>query len=285
MGGAVKAVVEKRLDDATTVDGPNRTMMRAITPFWAAASDLYFRAEFDGWEKLPKEPSLLVSVHAGAALTIDAWVFIYGWYRRFGTDRILHGTAHDVLMTAPVLGDYFKASGVIPASRQGVSAALEANHDVIVWPGGEKDSMRNWSRRDEVVLGGRRGFVKQAIASGVPIVPVATSGGADSVFVLSEGRWIASVLDKVGGLAGKVRSATFPIVAGPPFGLAIETLPIHFPLPTKLRYEILDPIEVDPDPKRLDDDEYVDGVYDQVQWELQDGVDRLAARRRFPIFG
>ena len=285
MGGAVKAVVEERLDSATTVSGPNRTMMRAMMPFWAVASDLYFRAEFEGWEKLPKEPSLLVSVHAGAALTIDAWVFVYSWYRRFGEERILHGTAHDVLMTAPVLGDYFKASGVIPASREGVTAALDCGHDVIVWPGGEQDSMRSWRRRDEVVLGGRRGFVKQAINSGVPIVPVATSGGGDSVFVLSEGRWLASALDKVSGMKEKLRAVTLPIVAGPPFGLAVETLPMHLPMPAKLRYEILDPIRLDHDPERVEDDDYVDSVYDEVEWALQDGVKRLAGRRRFPIFG
>lgn len=285
MGGAAKAVVQKRLDSATTVSGPNRTVMRAVMPFWGLAADRYFRAEFDGWERLPKGPSLLVSVHAGAALTIDAWVFVYAWYRRFGEERILHGTAHDVLMTAPLLGDYFKASGVIPASREGVTSALECGHDVIVWPGGEKDSMRNWRRRDEVVLGGRRGFVKQAINSGVPIVPVATVGGSDSVFVLSEGRWLANALDKVSGIKGKLRAATMPIVAGPPFGLAIETLPMHLPMPTKLRYEILDPIVVDNDPKRLDDDDYVDGIYDEVEYALQDGVSRLAERRRFPIFG
>jgi 1-acyl-sn-glycerol-3-phosphate acyltransferase len=281
----VERAVEARLERATTVEGPNRTLMKVIGPFWALASDRYFRAEFEGWERLPDRPSLLVSVHAGAALTIDAWVFVYGWYRRFGEDRILHGTAHDVLMTAPLLGDYFKASGVIPASRKGVTAALEAGHDVIVWPGGEQDSMRHWSRRNEVVLAGRRGFVKQAINSGVPIVPVATVGGGDSVFVLSEGRWLASALDKVGGLASKLRAATLPIVAGLPFGIAPEILPSHIPLPTKLKYEILEPIEVSDDPARADDDAYVDEQYEAVETALQGAVDRLAEERRLPVVG
>lgn len=284
MDNPVKTVVEERLDAATTVDGPNRTLMRAIKPFWDLAADHYFRAEFEGWERLPKQPCLLVSVHAGAALTIDAWVFVHGWYRRFGEERILHGTAHDVLMTAPVLGDYFKAAGVIPASREGVTSALDCGHDVIVWPGGEQDSMRSWRRRDEVVLAGRRGFVKQAISSGVPIVPVATAGGADSVFVLSEGRWLASALDKVSGLKDKLRAVTLPIVAGPPFGVAIEALPMHLPLPAKLRYELLDPVEVDHDPARMDDDDYVDARYREVERALQDGVHRLAGRRRLPVF-
>jgi 1-acyl-sn-glycerol-3-phosphate acyltransferase len=256
--------------------------MKTIMPFWGAASDYYFRTEIEGWERLPDEPCLLVSVHAGAALTIDAWILVYEWYRRFGDDRILHGTAHDVLMTAPLLGDYFKALGVIPASREGVSAALDCGHDVIVWPGGEEDSMRNWRRRDEVVLAGRRGFVKQAINSGVPIVPVATSGGGDSAFVLTEGRWLASAVDKLGGLASKLRASTLPILAAPPFGITPEILPAHFPLPAKLRYEILDPVEVDGD---VEDDDYVDGKFREVEQALQEGVDRLAGRRRFPIFG
>ena len=55
---------------------------------------------------------------------MDAWTFVYDWWRRFGTERVLHPTAHDVLMAAPGLGDYFRQVGVIPASRQGVTAAL-----------------------------------------------------------------------------------------------------------------------------------------------------------------
>ena len=50
-------------------------------------------------------PSLLVGVHAGATLTMDAWMLVYAWWRRFGAERILHGTAHDVLLALPALGE------------------------------------------------------------------------------------------------------------------------------------------------------------------------------------
>ena len=147
---------------------------------------------------------------------MDAWTFVFDWWRRFGTERVLHATAHDVLMAAPGLGDYFRQTGVIPASRQGVSAALSAGCDVVIWPGGDVDAMRNWRRRDEAVLGGRMGFVRTAIRSGVPIVPVATVGGHDTAFVLSEGRWIANGLDRVSGLKTKLRGSRLPIVLGLP---------------------------------------------------------------------
>ena len=41
---------------------------------------------------------------------------------RYVLDRlILHGTAHDVLMAAPGLGDYFRLLGVLPASRESLT--------------------------------------------------------------------------------------------------------------------------------------------------------------------
>ena len=165
--------------------------MRAQMPLWNLLMDHYFRMEIDGWDRLPAEPSLLIGVHSGGSLTMDAWTVALQWYRRFGNERILHGTAHDLLMAAPGLGDYFRASAVIPPTVTAMKAAFEVGHDVVLWPGGEQDAMRNWRKRDKAVLAGRKGFVRFALRQQVPIVPVATVGGHDTVFVLSEGRFLA----------------------------------------------------------------------------------------------
>jgi 1-acyl-sn-glycerol-3-phosphate acyltransferase len=285
--GGIQGLIGKRVAAATehALDGPNQTLLRAQKPVWDALCKYYFRLETSGWERLPAETSLLIGVHSGGALTMDAWTFVFQWWRRFGTERVLHPTAHDVLMAAPGIGDYFRQCGVIPASRPGVSAALRSGRDVIIWPGGDVDAMRNWRKRDQAVLGGRKGFVRQAIRSGVPIVPVASVGGHDTAFVLSEGRWIANGLDRVSGLKRKLRGTRMPIVLGIPFGLTIETIPTHLPLPAKIRTELLDPIHVDRDPERVNDGEYVDSVYLEVKSAIQDAMDRLAKQRRFPIFG
>jgi 1-acyl-sn-glycerol-3-phosphate acyltransferase len=267
---------------AATVREPNDQFMRYVqNPIWNFLCDHYFRLDIDGWHRIPDETSLLIGIHSGGSLTMDAWTLVHSWYRHFEGRRILHGTAHDLLMGAPLLGDYFKAVGVIAASRQGVTTALAAGHDVIVWPGGEQDAMRNWRHRDKAILAGRKGFVRQAIRSGVPIVPVATVGGHDTVFVLSEGRFLA----RWSGLGKRLRGATMPIVAGFPLPLAVEILPAHLPLPAKIRTEFLDPIPVDSDPERADDTEYVDAIYNEVQSAIQAGMDRLAKRRSFPILG
>ena len=285
--GGIEGLIGKRVAAATehALEGPNQRLMRAQKPVWDALCKYYFRLETSGWERLPEQTSLLIGNHSGGSLTMDAWTFVYAWWRRFGAERVLHGTAHDVLMAAPGLGDYFRQVGVIPASRGGVSAALSAGRDVVIWPGGEVDAMRNWRRRDEAVLGGRTGFVRQAIRSGVPIVPVASIGAHDTAFVLSEGRWIANGLDRVSGLKKKLRGTRLPIVLGVPFGVTIETIPTHLPLPAKIRTELLDPIHLDKDRERVNDREYVNSIYAQVLSAIQDGMDRLAEQRRFPIFG
>jgi 1-acyl-sn-glycerol-3-phosphate acyltransferase len=285
--GGIQGLIGRRVAAATehALDGPNQGLLRAQKPVWDRLCKYYFRLETSGWDRLPEETSLLIGNHSGGSLTMDAWTFVFDWWRRFGTERVLHPTAHDVLMAAPGLGDYFRQCGVIPASRQGVGAALDAGCDVIIWPGGDVDAMRNWRRRDEAVLGGRKGFVRQAIRSGVPIVPVASIGGHDTAFVLSEGRWIANGLDRVSGLKQKLRGTRLPIVLGIPFGVTIETIPTHLPLPAKIRTEVLDPIHVDTDPERVNDRDYVNSVYVEVKSAIQAGMDRLATQRRFPIFG
>ena len=60
---------------------------------------------------------------------------------------------------------------------------------------------------------------------------------------------------------------------------------MHLPLPAKIRTEFLDPIELDPDPEKAGDRQYVDAMYREVESAIQAGMDRLAKRRSFPIFG
>lgn len=263
------------------VEGPNPRLMEGQRHFWNFMMDHYFRMEMNGWERLPNDPSLLIGIHSGGSLTMDAWTVLFQWWRRFGEERTLHGTAHDVLMASPGLGDYFRALGALPPTVTAMKTAFEAGHDVVLWPGGEVDAMRTWRKRDEAVLGGRQGFVRFALRQQVPIVPIATVGGHDTVFVLSEGRFLA----KHTGLGKRLRASTLPIISGFPFPLAVEVLPMHLPLPAKIRTELLEPFHLDPDPEKANDAAYVDEIYREVEAAIQAGMKRLAARRSFPIFG
>jgi 1-acyl-sn-glycerol-3-phosphate acyltransferase len=262
------------------LEGPDWGFFEKQKYLWNPLMDYWFRMEMEGWDNLPEPPALLVGIHSGAPFVWDAWTIGAQWWRHFGDSRPLHGTAHDMLMATPLIGSYFRKMGVLPAAPDSISAALAAGRDVALWPGGERDSLRPWTQRDEATLAGRRGFIKLAIRAGVPIVPISTVGGPDSMPVLARGRRLAKALqlDKV------ARLKLFPIALQVPWGISPALLP-EIPLPTKIRTAFQPPVELKGDPDRAEDDEYVERKYQEVCASIQAGMDTLARRRRLPLFG
>jgi 1-acyl-sn-glycerol-3-phosphate acyltransferase len=260
--------------------GQDEATMQRQKFLWNALVDYWFRMEMDGWDNLPESPVLLVGIHSGAPFVWDAWTVGVQWWRRFGQERPLHGTAHDALMAIPVIGRYFRAMGVLPAAPDSIATALADGRDVAVWPGGEVDSLRPWRERDRANLAGRKGFVKMAIRAGVPIVPIATVGGADAMPVLMRGDGLSRALrlDKM------LRLKVFPLAISLPWGIAPAALP-QLPLPAKIRTRFMPAVEVDTDPDRAEDGTYVDQVYGEVQASIQRGMDALARKRALPLFG
>jgi 1-acyl-sn-glycerol-3-phosphate acyltransferase len=262
------------------LEGPDWRFLELQKYLWNPLMDFWFRMEVDGWEHIPEPPALLVGIHSGAPFVWDAWTVGVQWWRHFGRTRPLHGTAHDALMAMPLVGGYFRKMGVLPAAPDSITAALAAGRDVALWPGGERDSLRPWTKRDEAILAGRMGFVRLAIRTCVPIVPISTIGGPDSMPVLTTGGRLARAmrLDKV------ARLKLFPIAVQAPWGVSPAVLP-EIPLPTKIRTAFRPAIELDCDRDRADDQHYVEAKYREVCGSIQSGMDALARRRRLPLFG
>jgi len=142
------------------------------------------------------------------------------------------------------------------------------------------DALRPWTQRDQAVLDQRTGFIKLAIRHHVPIVPVASIGGSDTVIMLTEGRRLAKALR----LDTLLRTKAMPVAAGVPFGLAPGVIP-QIPLPAKIRTRFLDPIELGDDPALADDEDYVQTKYNEVVAALQSAMNDLAEDRSFPLLG
>jgi hypothetical protein len=96
-GGGVAGWVAERAGQWDLAGQDEDTMQRQKF-LWNALVDYWFRMELDGWEHLPPSPVLLVGIHSGAPFVWDAWTIGVQWWRRFGQERPLHGTAHDALM-------------------------------------------------------------------------------------------------------------------------------------------------------------------------------------------
>ncbi len=277
--GGVSGWVAERAGD-WDLQGQDLKFMELQKYFWNPLMDYWFRMEIEGWERLPEPPALFIGIHSGAPFVWDAWTVGVQWWRHFGDERIMHGTAHDALMAAPLIGHYFRAMGVLPAAPDSIASALAAGHDVALWPGGEVDSLRPWTKRDEAILGGRTGFIRMAINAGVPIVPIATVGGPDAMPVLTRGKNLAKLfqLDKL------ARIKVMPLAISAPWGIAPAMLP-EIPLPTKIRTAFQEPVKLARDPKKAKDEDYVERKYEEVRTSIQRGMDELARRRRLPLFG
>jgi 1-acyl-sn-glycerol-3-phosphate acyltransferase len=114
----------------------------------------------------------------------------------------------------------------------------------------------------------------------VPVVPIATVGGADAMPVLIRGDKLSKALQ----LDRLLRLKLFPMAISLPWGIAPAALP-QLPLPAKIRTRFMPAVELDHDPARAEDEAYVDRKYDEIQDAIQGGMDALARKRAFPLFG
>ena len=88
------------------------------------------------------------------------------------------------------------------------------------------------------------------------------------------------------GLKKRLRSDVAPITFSVPFGVTLHLTPFqHVPLPAKIRTELLDPVHLDTDREKENDNDYVEEMYHEIESLIQAGMDRLAKKRKFPVFG
>ena len=66
--------------------------------------------------------------------------------------------------------------------------------------------------------------------------------------------------------------------------MAPAALP-QLPSPAKIRTRFMPAVELEHDPTRADDEQYVDHKYREVQDGIQGGMDALARKRALPLFG
>ena len=267
-------------DEHDDVDKWNPRMTEGIVALTRPLAR-YFRSEVKGLQNIPSGPALVVCNHSGGVLTPDMTVFAVGYYDKYGYDRPLYSLGHDMLFKGP-LAELFRQTGVIQATPENAAKALANGAIVLVFPGGDHDAYRPSMAENVIDFGGRTGYVTTAIEAGVPIVPTVSIGAQESQLFLTRGTGLAHLLglSKLGQKFG--RSDILPITFGFPFGLSILTMPVNFPLPTKIVTEVLKPIDIKAE---FGDNPDVEKVDRRVRSVMQTVLNRMARRRRFPILG
>ncbi len=239
----------------------------------------YFGVEMRGWENVPREgPFLVVGNHSGGTTTNDAAPFLLEWIRDRGPEAPLYGLSYDLIFTYPVIGKALPLLGMLPASQANARRALEAGAAVMVFPGGDFEVFRPWSRRNRIDFGGRTGFVRLALETGVPVVPMTIHGAHQSTFVLTRGRGLARRM----GL-NKLQIKVFPIVWNIPFGITPAAVP-SVPLPSKVTVQIGRPLEWPHyRPEQAHDLDVVQRCCDEITGSMQRTLDALDRERPHPM--
>lgn len=228
-------------------------------------------------ENLPRSgPVLVVANHSCIVYMPDAAVVARAVARRRGTHSPTYGLAYDLLFAVPWMGPVIRRLGLLPAGEDAAREAFDEGAAVLVFPGGDIDACRPWSERDVVEFGGHRGFIRLALRSGVPVVPVVAHGAHHGMVVLARGDRVANAL----GL-GSVRVHVLPIVLGPLGAIPIIGPP---PMPTHITVEFLPPTDwSEHSPEAADDPAVVEQCYAEVVGAMQATLDRLAAECPHPV--
>jgi 1-acyl-sn-glycerol-3-phosphate acyltransferase len=247
-------------------------LIKAVTP----VIKRWFRVEVRGLDCFPPTGgALVVSNHSGGILTPDWNVLAPAFYGKFGYDRPLYTVAHYGVFFTPFRGSLGRL-GVIHASREIAATALRAGAVVLAFPGGDYDAFRSTRAQNVIDFDSHTGYVRTALQAGVPIVPAVSIGGQETQLFATRGDWLAKRL----GLK-RIRLDILPVTIGLPFGLTVF-FPANMPLPAKIVYQVLEPIDIaalfgkDPDVGEVD-------AY--VRSAMQNALDRLGRQRRFPILG
>ena len=227
---------------AADLDARDPEFIRSQLPLMWLLATLYHRADVRGFDRIPDDgPVLFVGNHSGGNVTPDSVVFMLAFNTYFGVERPVYALAHALVTAFPVVGTIGRKWGIITADPEIGKAALERGACVLVYPGGDVETHRPWTARNEIRFDGRKGFLKLAKKAGVPIVPVVSVGGQETFLPLTDGRRLAETLklDKLG------RLKILPVSLALPWGVNVGDLLGHIPLPVKIKQEILEPIDVE----------------------------------------
>lgn len=262
-------------------DARNPELVDLLLDFFQVLGRYYFRLDVRGIENVPAAgAALLVGNHNGAFLPTDAFFAALAIRDHFGPTRAMYALAHDVLFFDPLLRRYALQMGILRAGRDGAHRVFAREGLVLVYPGSDVETFRPWKDRGKIRLGGRKGFLRLAIGSGVPIVPVVSAGTHEQLVVLSRGDRLARALH----MHRWARTDFFPIVLSVPWGITTGFLP-YLPLPAQTTLSFGAPIAWPSlTPRDAEDPERIDRAYGQVEATMQSMLDELTAGRR-PFLG
>ena len=221
----------------------------------------YFRVEVHGVENVPRGRVLLVSNHSGQ-LPFDAVGIGAALLFDDEPPRIVRAMVERYVQTVPFASYLFARWGQVVGVPENCRRLLEDDEALLVFPEGAKGISKPFTQRYQLQEFGL-GFMRLAIETETPIVPIAVVGGEEQSSAVN-----------LKPLARILGAPAFPVIPLLPF------FPI-LPYPTKYRIYFGEPMRFDGDPD--DDDEVIDEKVVVVRNHIQTML-RVGLKERKHIF-
>ena len=230
----------------------------------------WFRVQATGLEHIPaKGRALLVANHAGT-LPYDSAMVMHAVRRDHPARRDVRPLVEDTVFHLPFLGPIMNRIGGVRADPENAERLLLKDELVAVFPEGEKGMGKLWKDRYRLQRFGRGGFVKLALRTGSPIIPVAVVGAEEAAPMLGKVTWFAKNI----GIPWIPVTPTFPWLG--PAGL--------LPLPSKWFVQFGTPIDLgNAGPSAAEDRLFVNKIADQIRTQIQTMIEGLLGQRRSPV--
>jgi len=219
----------------------------------------YFRVEVSGIEHVPVEgPAVLAANHGGAALPYDGLMLPLCVANEASVPRRVRVVGTEILNMLPTISHLYRKAGAAYATPEDARWVLGHGHLLGVFPEGVRGFQKPVSEAYRLRRFGR-GFVRVAMQTGAPIVPVAIVGSEE----------VHPALFTSKGLARLVRMI-FPEQRVDEIGVWLNPIP----RPVKWYVHFLPPVDPGP-PDRL----AVLEVTERVRSTIQDELDRMLEAR------
>lgn len=244
--------------EASPDQGHDPCFLDQIGPALEFLYTKYFRVRLRGVENIPSTgAAILVANHSGG-IPYDGALLIHGIYREHPAHRRLRPLVASFAFRSPWMCQVVARIGGVRAAATTARSLLQAGELVGVFPEGLRGVGKLFRERYRLHRFGRGGFVRLALETNVPIIPVAIVGAEEIHPVLAKLTTLAEPL----GLPYIPITPTFPLLG--PLGL--------LPLPSKWTIQIGEPLLVSPGTDRgtmiTDTAEHVRGKIDNMISEI-----------------